>query len=90
MSVAQRKQLPVASKSSSFSFRQPQAQLLQCEAIATGIIKELQRIANQSVRSSVTLRVDLATAFGCPFSGNITTTAFCVWLIKLPPAASKK
>jgi len=55
MSAAQRKQLPVASKSSSFSFRQPQAQLLQCEAIATGIIKgittHLPIISVRSIRN---------------------------------------
>jgi hydroxymethylglutaryl-CoA lyase len=39
-------------------------------------LKELQRICRSYLPDpSVTLRVDLATAFGCPFSGNITTTA---------------
>lgn len=39
-------------------------------------LKELQRICRSYLPDpSITLRVDLATAFGCPFSGNITTTA---------------
>ena len=39
-------------------------------------LKELQRICRSYLSDpSITLRVDLATAFGCPFSGNITTTA---------------
>jgi hydroxymethylglutaryl-CoA lyase len=39
-------------------------------------LKELQRICRSYLPNpSITLRVDLATAFGCPFSGNITTTA---------------
>ena len=38
-------------------------------------LKELQRICRSYLSNpSITLRVDLATAFGCPFSGNITTT----------------
>jgi hydroxymethylglutaryl-CoA lyase len=39
-------------------------------------LKELQRICRSYLPDpSITLRVDLATAFGCPFSGNITTAA---------------
>jgi hydroxymethylglutaryl-CoA lyase len=39
-------------------------------------LKELQRICRSYLPDrSIKLRVDLATAFGCPFSGNITTTA---------------
>jgi hydroxymethylglutaryl-CoA lyase len=39
-------------------------------------IKELQRICLSYLPDpSITLRVDLATAFGCPFAGNITTAA---------------
>jgi len=39
-------------------------------------IKELQSICRSYLPDpSITLRVDLATAFGCPFSGNITTAA---------------
>jgi hydroxymethylglutaryl-CoA lyase len=39
-------------------------------------LKELQRICRSYLPDpSITLRVDLATAFGCPFSGNITTRA---------------
>jgi len=39
-------------------------------------LKELQRICRSYLPNpSITLRVDLATAFGCPFSGNIATTA---------------
>ena len=39
-------------------------------------IKELQRICRSYLPDrSITLRVDLATAFGCPFAGNITTDA---------------
>ena len=39
-------------------------------------LKELQRICRSYLTDpSITLRVDLATAFGCPFSGIISTTA---------------
>ena len=39
-------------------------------------LKELQRICRSYLPDpSITLRVDLATAFGCQFSGNITTAA---------------
>jgi hydroxymethylglutaryl-CoA lyase len=39
-------------------------------------LKELKRICRSCLPNpSITLRVDLATAFGCPFSGNITTAA---------------
>ena len=39
-------------------------------------IKELKLISRSYLSDpSITLRVDLATAFGCPFSGNITTAA---------------
>jgi hydroxymethylglutaryl-CoA lyase len=39
-------------------------------------IKELQRICRSYLSDpSIKLRVDLATAFGCPFAGNITTAA---------------
>jgi len=39
-------------------------------------LKELQRIGRSYLPDpAITLRVDLATAFGCPFSGNITTAA---------------
>jgi hydroxymethylglutaryl-CoA lyase len=39
-------------------------------------LNELQRICRSYLSDpSITLRVDLATAFGCPFSGNITTKA---------------
>lgn len=39
-------------------------------------IKELQRICRSYLPDrSIILRVDLATAFGCPFAGNITTAA---------------
>jgi hydroxymethylglutaryl-CoA lyase len=39
-------------------------------------LKELKRICRSYLSGpSITLRVDLATAFGCPFSGNITTAA---------------
>jgi hydroxymethylglutaryl-CoA lyase len=39
-------------------------------------LKELQRICLSYLPDpSITLRVDLATAFGCPFSGNIKTAA---------------
>ena len=39
-------------------------------------LKELQRICRSYLPDpSITLRVDLATAFGCSFSGNISTTA---------------
>jgi hydroxymethylglutaryl-CoA lyase len=39
-------------------------------------IKELQRICRSYLPdSSITLRVDLATAFGCPFAGKMTTAA---------------
>ena len=39
-------------------------------------IKELQRICLSYLSdTSIKLRVDLATAFGCPFAGNITTAA---------------
>lgn len=39
-------------------------------------LKELQRICRSHLGNpSMTLRVDLATAFGCPFSGNVTTAA---------------
>jgi hydroxymethylglutaryl-CoA lyase len=39
-------------------------------------LKVLQRICRSYLPDpSITLRVDLATAFGCPFSGNTTTTA---------------
>jgi len=39
-------------------------------------IKDLQSICRAYLpNSSITLRVDLATAFGCPFTGNISTTA---------------
>ena len=39
-------------------------------------LKELQSICKTFLPDpSITLRVDLATAFGCPFAGNITTAA---------------
>lgn len=39
-------------------------------------LKELRQICQTYLPDpSMTLRVDLATAFGCPFSGSITTTA---------------
>jgi hydroxymethylglutaryl-CoA lyase len=39
-------------------------------------LKELQRICQSYLSDpSITLRADLATAFGCPFAGNITTAA---------------
>ena len=39
-------------------------------------LKELQRICRSYMPDpSITLRVDLATAFGCPFAGNISTVA---------------
>lgn len=39
-------------------------------------IKELQRICHSYLPDpSITLHVDLATAFGCPFAGSISTTA---------------
>ena len=39
-------------------------------------LKELQRICRSCLPDpSITLRVDLATAFGCPFAGNVTTAA---------------
>jgi|ADurb_Cas_03_Slu_FD_contig_91_49225_length_6261_multi_2_in_0_out_0_1 hydroxymethylglutaryl-CoA lyase len=39
-------------------------------------LKELQHICRSHLSNpSMTLRVDLATAFGCPFSGNVTTAA---------------
>jgi len=39
-------------------------------------LKELQRICRSYLTDpSITLRVDLATAFGCPFSGKISTAA---------------
>lgn len=39
-------------------------------------LKELQHICRSHLGNpSMTLRVDLATAFGCPFSGNVTTAA---------------
>jgi hydroxymethylglutaryl-CoA lyase len=39
-------------------------------------LRELQRICRSYLPDpSITLRVDLATAFGCPFSGKITTAA---------------
>jgi len=39
-------------------------------------LKELQRICLSHLSDpSIKLRVDLATAFGCPFAGNITTAA---------------
>ena len=39
-------------------------------------LKELKRIRRSLPANTLTsLRVDLATAFGCPFSGNVTTAA---------------
>lgn len=39
-------------------------------------LKELKRIRRLLPANALTsLRVDLATAFGCPFSGNVTTAA---------------
>ena len=54
-------------------------------------IKELQRICRTYLNDpSIALGVDLATAFGCPFAGNITTAAVLRMVEKVASCGIKK